>query len=193
MIFLIFSVFLLFSDFLLFWFPTFLWLLTFSDFLLFYFLLFFFLLFFLFPSFPISYFIQFRTFYDFLLFFSNFQFFLISYFFWFPTFFDFLLYKKKSCIGETLNLLTCADSCSNTKEKRGGGFVQKVTCHLSPVTCHMSPTPTAKATDSPSANQGCIKRVSSVSRIQDRLTLVRQLASKRLINQAGPKAQFVLN
>ena len=41
--------------------------------------------------------------------------------------------------------------------------------------------------------QGCIKRVSPVSWIQDRLTVIRQLASKRTIKQAGPKAQLVLN
>ena len=39
----------------------------------------------------------------------------------------------KSCIRETLYLLTCADSSNNTKN------LKPVTCHLSPVTFHLSP------------------------------------------------------
>ena len=63
---------------------------------------------------------------------------------------------QKSCIWESLNLLT--DSSTNTKTDRNGQKGKKkkkscvsyhmsgVTFHVSPVTCHLSLTPTATAT-----------------------------------------------
>ena len=61
---------------------------------------------------------------------------------------------EKSCIRETLNLLMCADTSTDTI------FciyfcrcqVSGVTCCMSPVTCHMSLTPTSTARDPPPAN-----------------------------------------
>ena len=53
---------------------------------------------------------------------------------------------KKSCIPETLNLLTKADSITIAMAIKNliRGYLQKInqlylTCHLSPVTCHLSP------------------------------------------------------
>ena len=43
----------------------------------------------------------------------------------------------------TLNLFTCADSSTNTKQ---------IMRHLSPVTCNLSPTPTAIPANNPSPN-----------------------------------------
>ena len=59
---------------------------------------------------------------------------------------------KQICIRETLSLLTCADSNTNTKTDS----VSHVTCQVSGVTCcmshityHLLLTPTATATDPP--------------------------------------------
>ena len=84
--------------------------------------------------------------------------------------------RKKSCIWETLSLLMCADSSTNTKTDRyrQTGFLTKffmcqvlcvrchllcvtchmsgVTCHMALVTCHLSLTPTATAIEPPLAN-----------------------------------------
>ena len=66
--------------------------------------------------------------------------------------------KKKSCIRETLNLSTCADSSTinffKTKyiKYKVRGQVSGVRCQVSRVTCHMSLTPTDRATDPPPAN-----------------------------------------
>ena len=79
----------------------------------------------------------------------------------------------KSCIRETLNLLTCADSSIDTKTDRNGQksrfflnvifHVSPVMCHMSRVTCHLSLTPTATAADHPPANpplctRGCFAK-----------------------------------
>ena len=55
-------------------------------------------------------------------------------------------FKTKSCIRETLNLLTCVDSSNDTKKSNKQKIKNNFTCHrscipchLSHVTCHLSP------------------------------------------------------
>ena len=52
--------------------------------------------------------------------------------------------QYKSEIRETLNLLPCADSSTDTKNSEKNlsfvtCYVSLVTCYVSPVTCHLSP------------------------------------------------------
>ena len=59
----------------------------------------------------------------------------------------------KSCIQDTLNLSTSADSSTNTKTDRNRQkvmfHISHVMCHVSPVTCCLSLTPIARATHPP--------------------------------------------
>ena len=66
---------------------------------------------------------------------------------------QFTLMSKKSCTSETLNLSTCVDSITNSKNK------SYVRCHMSFFTCHMSPIHSIL----PCHNNGC-----SLQRFDDR-------------------------
>ena len=60
---------------------------------------------------------------------------------------DFQGEKLKSCIQETLNLLTCGDSSSDTKINRKGQEGGNKKKKVSRVTCHLSLKRTATPTD----------------------------------------------